>query len=208
MIKNIKTFIKNTFLFRAIDYYRQKIALLKWKNKNYPVPAPHAYKQKVIKNYAKNFKINTMVETGTYLGETVRATKYAFKKIYSIELDDNLYNEAKQKFSKFKHINIIKGDSGLILPKILKYINEPCLFWLDGHYSKGITAKGEKNTPIYKELKTILNHKIKNHIILIDDARCFVGKDDYPTIDDLKSYINKNKKNAGIKIKNDIIRIC
>ena len=73
------------------------------------------------------------------------------------------------------------GDSGEILPELLNNINEPILFWLDGHYSAGNTSKGSLNTPIIKELVTIFQHPIKQHIILIDDARLFNGADDYPT---------------------------
>ena len=31
----------------------------------------------------------------------------------------------------------------------------PAIFWLDGHYSAGITAMGEQATPIFKELTHI-----------------------------------------------------
>ena len=86
-------------------------------------------------------------------------------------------------------------------------INERAIFWLDGHYSDGITAKGDLNTPILKELEAILSHNIKDHIILIDDARCFVGKDDYPTIEQLKNFVYKRNNNLKFEIEYDIIRI-
>ena len=73
----------------------------------------------------------------------------------------------RKKFSKLTHINLIKGDSSEKLPEILKSLKEPALFWLDGHYSDEITAKGDLNTPIYNELTAILNHPIKNHVILM-----------------------------------------
>ena len=86
-------------------------------------------------------------------------------------------------------------------------MNEPCLFWLDGHYSEGITAKGQLNTPILAELNHILNHSIKDHVILIDDARCFNGLDDYPTIDELKKIIVDKKPALQFSVADDIIRI-
>ena len=107
----------------------------------------------------------------------------------------------------YPHINILRGDSSKVLPIILSKIDKPALFWLDGHYSAGITAKGDLNTPILKELKLILNHKIKKNIILIDDARCFVGKDDYPTIAELESFVKKINPNLSFKNEDDIIRI-
>ncbi|KKK99589.1 hypothetical protein LCGC14_2631260 [marine sediment metagenome] len=123
------------------------IELRKWFESDITHP-PHILKQKIVKLYAKKFSIKTFVETGTYLGEMIDATKKKFKKIYSIELDDDLFKNAKKKFSKYNHISIIQGDSSDVLPIIISKIKQPCLFWLDAHYSSGITAKGEIETPI------------------------------------------------------------
>jgi hypothetical protein len=48
-------------------------------------------------------------------------------------------------------------------------------FWLDGHYSDGITFKGDKDTPIVDELNHIsMNLDRYNEVcVLIDDVRCF-----------------------------------
>jgi len=78
--------------------------------------------------YAKKFKIKTLVETGTYKGNMIIATRKTFKKIYSIELDDDLFKQAKEKFTKYKNIYLYKGESGKILPEILKVIKGRCLF--------------------------------------------------------------------------------
>ena len=125
----------------------------------------------------------------------------------SIELDFDLFHNAKNKFAHEKKITIYHGDSGILLEKVLTDIEEPCLFWLDGHYSEGITAKGELNTPIINELTHIFNHSIDNHIILIDDARCFTGEDDYPTLKFLQDFVNDKNPNLQFKVENDIIRI-
>jgi hypothetical protein len=45
-----------------------------------------------------------------------------------------------------------------VLPLIIKDLNEPAIFWLDGHYSSGITAKGDKICPIFEELDSIFNN--------------------------------------------------
>lgn len=197
-IPSLSTFVK----------YLNYIEALLWEKKGRPTPPPHVYKQKTVKQYAKLFSIMTFIETGTYLGEMVEATKTTFDRIYSIELDSFLYETAKQRFSKSRSITIIKGDSGRVLPKLLKSIKSPCLFWLDAHYSSGaITARGELETPIMKELQCILNHSIKKHVILIDDACCFVGQNDYPTIEELKRFVFNINPNLVIRIENNIIRV-
>lgn len=186
---------------------RKRQILKEWVRSGKPVPPPHFYKQSTIIQLKRKYKINTLVETGTYLGEMVDACRSKFKQIFSIELDKNLAQNAQTRFQQYRHIKILQGDSAIKLPKILDQINGPALFWLDGHYSEGFTAKGDLNTPIMSELKHILAHKIKDHVILIDDARCFTGSDDYPTIMELETFTRINMPLMNFIVADDIIRI-
>ena len=191
----------------SIQDYRHKRDYKKWLLSGKPIPVPHTVKQMTVKEYANMFKTDIFVETGTYLGEMVFALKDVFQQIYSIELSTKLYEKVNKKFSKYKHISIYNGDSSLVLPKILNKVHKPCLFWFDAHYSAGITAKGEKETPILDELKHIFNHPIDGHIILIDDARCFIGQNDYPTIGELRNIVLSRYPDSIFDVKDDIIRI-
>ncbi|KKK92981.1 hypothetical protein LCGC14_2697460, partial [marine sediment metagenome] len=85
--------------------------------------------------------------------------------------------------------------------------NQPCLFWLDAHYSGGNDAEGELWCPILLELKHILNNSKFDHVILIDDARGFKGINDWPTLKELKKLISMKRPNYCFKVKNDIIRV-
>lgn len=194
------------------NYWRRKDYLkkdyLKWILLGKPIPPPHLVKQMVVKTYAAKYRLNVMVETGTYLGEMVDAVKYSFNKIYSIELSSDLHKKAKKKFSRYKYIEILNGDSSVILPEILKQIYDPCLFWLDAHYSGGITEKGDIETPILEELKQIFLHPVKNHVILIDDARCFTGQNDYPSIEELNKFILDQNPYYLFNVVDDVIRVC
>ena len=114
-----------------------------------------------------------------------------------------MYN--KKKFRKNKNVKVILGNSYKRLQEILPKIDEPSIFWLDAHYSGGITSKSDEWTPIKKELRVILKFWEKNSVVLIDDARLFCGKRGYPDIQWIKS-IFKDKK-VNIKIKNDVIII-
>ncbi|MBW2558590.1 MAG: hypothetical protein JRD69_07155 [Deltaproteobacteria bacterium] len=192
---------------KVTDYIRYRIAFRNWNKKGNPIPVPDIIKQRTIKEYAKIFSVETFIETGTYLGDMVNAVRDTFNKVYSIELDTTLYEQAKKKFSRYHNISIFHGDSSKVLPVILADINEPCLFWLDGHYSGGITAKGDFNTPIMQELNCVLDHFIEEHVILIDDAREFNGHNDYPTLEELKKRILKKYPDWKFDIKDDIIRI-
>jgi hypothetical protein len=78
---------------------------------------------------------------------------------------------------------------------------------LDGHYSAGITARGDLDTPIMAELSAICDHPIDGHVILIDDARCFTGEDDYPTVDEVRDFVASRKPDHGFELALDIMRI-
>jgi len=196
-LNNYKKYSDNKEYYDQLEVYLKSRCLL---------PSLHIVKQNNIHEYRQKFNIQLLVETGTFKGDMVEAQKAHFKKIYSIELGDELYINAVQRFQNDKNVSILQGDSALVLNDILKEIAEPTLFWLDGHYSAGITAKADKNTPILAELEQILNH-LDSHVILIDDARLFTGTDDYPTIPDLCSFILSITPDKRIQIADDIIRI-
>lgn len=205
IMQKLKEIIKDSVPY---GLYQEQRSIVKWIIKGRPVtPVPNAYKQKIVKKLAKKFNMKTFVETGTHRGAMVWAVRNKFEKIYSIELDESLFEKARQKFSEYKHIEIIHGDSGKEIVKVLSKISDPCLFWLDGHFSEGITARGEKDTPIEEELLHIYRHDLKNHVILIDDARLFDGQNDYPSINKVRDACSKNLINSQFEVKNDIIRI-
>lgn len=157
---------------------------------------PHLLKQEVILKAKEKYELNTLIETGTFLGEMMAAMSPHFEKLYSIELSEFLWEKAIQRFNRQKNVNIIQGDSGVKLAEIVSQLEQPAIFWLDGHYSGGVTAKGEIETPIYKELETVFSSRYKfDHVVLIDDARLFNGTRDYPKVEDLKKWLNDNYGN-------------
>jgi len=207
MIDSIKKMVRKTFIYNLIEYYRQHKDLVRWVKNGRVGPTPHLIKQAIVKEYAKKFNISILIETGTFMGDMVSAMKQEFDTIISIELSNNLYKRAMKRFSSISHIQIVRGDSAKVLPNILTSITEPALFWLDAHYSAGFTEKGDSETPIKRELDYILKHPISNHVILIDDARCFTGQNDYPSLVELKKIVETNRPHFDIQVKEDIIRI-
>lgn len=192
------------------DYYLNKKynnQLVRWKKNGCPLPTPHIIKQQAIFFYKKKYQVDTLIETGTYLGDMVYAQRNNFTKIYTIELSSILFKRSQKRLRKYKNIEVIHGDSGVLLSSIVQKTTNKAIFWLDGHYSGGITAIGNYESPIVLEVKSILESKIE-HIILIDDARNFNGTNDYPTITELKEIIMKSRFiNSSLIIENDIIKI-
>jgi hypothetical protein len=182
-------------------------ALAVWHAAGRPVPPPHEIKQDLILRYAARHRVRVLVETGTYLGEMVEAMHRRFERVISVELDPKLHRQASERFSRLPHVTIMFGDSGDVLPGILAGLHAPALFWLDGHYSAGVTAKGERETPILKELEHIFAHAIDRHIVLIDDARLFNGTHDYPTLTELEDFVRARRPDTKFEVDDDIIRI-
>jgi len=104
-------------------------------------------------------------------------------------------------------VTILQGDSGDVIGGLMKEIDRPALFWLDGHWSADETARGKKSTPVMEELEHILRAKDLRHVILIDDARAFGKSEDYPAMAELETFILSLRKNVKIFSDDDIIRI-
>jgi hypothetical protein len=158
-----------------------------WKRTGKPNPPPHPIKIRNIKNAAKNFQLDTLVETGTFHGNTVASTRKSFKSVYSIEIDATLYFAARKRFAHHPSVTILHGDSAAILPELLpRLTGRNILFWLDAHHSGPGTGRGESDTPILSELVHIRDHCAgSRHVIMIDDAREFGSSPSYPTLAEL-----------------------
>lgn len=97
----------------------------------------------ILKKYNKN---NIFIESGSYLGDGIICAYNSnmFTQIHSIEIKKNLYDRLCKKFKPYKNINLYLGDSGELIGDIIKDINEGITFWLDGHFSGGITGTSKK----------------------------------------------------------------
>ncbi|MHC4519078.1 MAG: hypothetical protein ACYTAS_10845 [Planctomycetota bacterium] len=210
-LKSIQYFLERTTPFASLARYqrgrRLQKKLRRWEQGGQVLPMAHLGKQQVVLDYIRDFGLDVFVETGTYKGHMVYAVMPYISRIYSIEIDETLCRKAQRRFSGYRNITILQGQSGDVLPTILERINQPCLFWLDAHYSGGSTGKGDLETPIIQELRTILAHpQPETHVILIDDARCFTGQNDYPEIRTVEKLIISLRPNWLFTVKDDIIR--
>ena len=207
----LKAWVKRTPLYHPVRNWlrtlRRKRELRRWEQHGRPVPPPHVVKQRTIQHFADRFELKILVETGTYYGDMVEAMKRRFSRIYSIELNRELCERAAQRFQRDRHIRIIQGDSGVELGKLVGELDQPALFYLDGHYSGGATAKGSNDTPIFDELAHIFNARQRGHVIVIDDARCFGTDPAYPSVERLKEFVWSKQPGATIEVEDDSIRI-
>lgn len=205
----VNKILKKTPCWSLILQKKHQKELVEWKKKGKPVPPPHIVKQQVLMEYAEKYGLIILIETGTLYGDMVAAMRKNFDSIFSFELSDKLFQMAVERFKNENNITIIHGDSGIELKKLMIRMNKPTLFWLDGHFSGGVTAKGIKDTPIYEELTAILKSDNANQsVIIIDDARCFGTDPSYPSIEVLCKFVKDIRPEVEISVKNDMIRIA
>lgn len=153
------------------------------------MPAPAHIKRRLLRNHARRHGARVFVETGTLYGDTLADVRNIFDELHSVELDDALYRQAAQRFANDFGITLWHGDSASVLPDVLARVEQPAVFWLDGHYSGSGTAKGTLDTPIRLELGEIGRHPgYVSHLIIVDDARMFDGINGYPTLDELRAH--------------------
>ena len=99
---------------------------------------------------------DVFIETGTLSGQGVKnALAVGFKRVYSIELSEYNYKVSKQNVGNDPRATLIFGDSSVELPKLIQTIAEPCVIWLDAHFSGGTTAGEGKPAPLLLELEAV-----------------------------------------------------
>ncbi len=200
-------------------YWRLVHPILRWLG---GLPSPRE-KARILIEYGRRQGIATLVETGTYLGDTVAACLPRFEHLYTIELDEALYDAARSRFNGHPNVTVIQGDSYTELNRLAFEIMEPALFWLDAHYCAGPTAKGPHDPPLEWELRAIVLRG-KGDVILIDDARhmgllagsfrqwirrtllrCVPPGPGYPSLQEIRQIVDERV--SSFEVRRDIIRI-
>lgn len=170
-------------------------------------PAPASVKHRLILDYATSLGIKTFIETGTFFGDMIDAVRHAFEEVHSIELDHRLHARACKRFTGVRNVHLHQGDSGRVLPELVAKLDRPALFWLDAHWSRGVTARGDLDTPVSMELASILEHGDADHVALIDDARLFGVAKDYPTVEEVRSAVTATRPNWDVQVFSDVIHV-
>jgi len=176
-IKELKTVITG-FAGYIIDYYR--LYRLNFTN-------PHSYlKFKIIDRVRRQCGSNILIETGTFKGVTTLRCSKVFDRVYTIEIDKKLSDQAKAYLSHRDNVEMLQGDALDVLPNLLNSEDVyDCMFFLDGHYSGGETGKTYIPEPAIEELKIISNYEKKVKAIIIDDFRSFGNESEFPTKSEL-----------------------
>jgi len=171
-----------------------------------PQASPPAVKQALVAEFAG--QVSNLIETGTFEGDMIEAQREKYARIVTIEVADGLYAAAEKRFAPFPHISVLHGDSSEVLPKAFGLCQGAAVFWLDGHYSGGVTAGAEKEPPILRELAMIADRGESGDVILIDDARLFGWRQGYPRIGTVQKFARQHWPNHEFRIESDVICIA
>ena len=144
-----------------------------WATRGFAAPSPPHVKRATLLRLG--LPEATWVETGTFMGDTTALLARRARRVHSIEPEPRLCARARARFASTANIEIHGGLSEEILPGILARLEGDVCFWLDGHYSAGVTFKGPKDTPIVEELAAIeaAAPRLGRLVVLVDDVRCF-----------------------------------
>ena len=154
------------------------------------------------------------VETGTYLGDTAAWATLFFDQVFSIELSEDHYARASDRFANQKRIVLRQGRSELVLNEIVADLRSSAIFWLDAHWS-GPGTDGESNEcPVLDEIAVIESASC-DHFILIDDANYFFKPpppphkpEHWPLLPDIFDALRAKSRNNGIfLLGNAIVKI-
>jgi len=143
-------------------------------------------------------EIENFIETGTFRGNTAVWASKNFDKVKSIEVSEELYNDAVEKYGDIENTDFILGNSAKELDSIIKDISGRSVFWLDAHYMEvSDTGVGESECPLLNELEAIVGVE-PDPIIFIDDARFFISPpphphspSEWPDIEEVITHIKK-----------------
>lgn len=140
--------------------------------------------------WAASQGVRAGVESGTFEGDSALAIAAAVGSCTTIELADGLFEQAARRFAGDRRVTVLHGSSADLLPDVCVSVSGPTLFWLDGHYSGGVTAGGGSECPVLAELDAVAAlPEVDQHIVFVDDARLFgfvpsvpPGRHDWPSL--------------------------
>lgn len=158
-------------------------------------------------------KLEVLVETGTFKGDTVAAVQGSFDRVVSIELSQELWAEAANRFADQPHIQILQGDSAEQLRALSAELqSKNVLYWLDAHWCVADGTAGElSQCPLLQELQAI-DRLNDGSMVLIDDARLFLAPPlapheitQWPAFNEIVKTLQGLSANHELMIVNDVI---
>lgn len=173
-------------LYRFARESREKFRFrgIFWVLRGAEPPAPQSVKLSVLRRWSRLG--DQWIETGTYLGSTTAFLSKRATSVVTIEPEPRLAQLAERRFARKKNVTVINATSEDAFTNAVRELTGSVAFWLDGHYSAGITHRADEETPAKMELEAIAKEigRFTHVTVFVDDFRSFSGsrkeKSSYP----------------------------
>jgi len=162
---------------------------------------PEAVKWYLLLHYASEYGIDTLVETGTAVADTITHVYDSFRRIISFELSKDYFDVACRATQHLDNVELHNTSSASDeFRSVVDSLDAPALFYLDAHFSGTGTGMDfnlkTPTVPVREELEVLVGSEI-DHVIVIDDARLFAGQEfylpdcEYPSIEDMLAIVGE-----------------
>lgn len=127
------------------------------------------------------FDLTTLVETGTFEGESTLYAAERFRRVVTIDISREYHEVAYMRCAQHQNVEFHIGDTRAVLVAVVASLQQPALFWLDAHAAPGLFGVSD-DWPVLEELEIINRWSLPSlkHFILIDDAHCFMPATPHP----------------------------
>jgi hypothetical protein len=158
--------------------------------------------------------LDTLVETGTFRGDSIARVRDLFQRVLSIEVDSALAQAASGRFDGDPGVTILHGASPPSIRDLLgdgRIGRDGVLWWLDAHWCEAGGVADGSQCPLLQELEAISVLGDRS-VIGIDDARLFLapptGADaqvGWPVFDDILAALDTVAPGHRLYVLNDVI---
>lgn len=166
--------------------------------------------REIVMEFQKAGDIQNFVETGTFKGGTCFWAAQHFNKVATIEIDPKISKETSSRSDCPSNIDFYIGDSKDVIKEVINSLDGRAIYWLDGHWCNTSEFGKDDECPLMDELKAIATRK--SDLILIDDARAFLGplppphnSDSWPRIDEIIIFLKSKFPESFVTISEDVI---
>ena len=194
-IKRCKSWIYHYKLRLKNYFYIKPLILWDWYSRRQCTnPPPSIIKHKILLRHG--IKFANWIETGTFIGETTKFLSKNYPRVHTIEASNECIQIAKRYVGRKSNITFYQGTSEDLFESILQKQTGCINFWLDAHFSSGITYEGSNLSSIISELLSISKNinKFDQIAVFIDDIDGhFFDPKSYPKIDYYVEWANNKK---------------
>ena len=168
----------------------------------YPAEAPEATAKRAhLLSLFRARGHQTLLESGTFVGDTVEYFMPHAVRIISVEVEPKLFADAQRRFAGVPNVELVFGDALHLVPGIVDQLEDPPLIWLDGHFSEGVTGSGDEIEPAASILARLGAVRTPpGTTIVVDDLRLFGEHPDFPGLDELVDRARQGFPDARIRV--------